>query len=282
MDKMDKMDKKDIDRRVLIAGLGGAVAGSLLAGNAVAGSLNPSPGPPVGTMRDLTTVTNMIARTDLGCSMPPIPVESLPGTQGAMHTISISGSYYLVGNIQGIPGMDVIRVEASNVDICGGGFHIFVPDGSAVGLPTGRGMVCTGENVTFYDGSVIGGRIGLDFSQASRFIIWDCISIRALQAAMMLGSEGNLYDSEVHSCPQVGFAVPGSHTLIEEGAAFSCGTGYLCNGAQNLFIQNIATNGPTPFSIGPGNSYGPIVNVVGVGDISGVPGNNHPWANIVH
>ena len=54
------MQKKDVDRRVLIAGLGGAVAGSLLARNAVAGSLNPT-APPGPTGMDMTQLSQRVA-----------------------------------------------------------------------------------------------------------------------------------------------------------------------------------------------------------------------------
>lgn len=273
--------KKDIERRVLIAGIGGAVAGSLLVGRkAYAGNLNP-PGPPAPTMKSISEVSDKVARTDQGCAMPAIPVESLPGSGSASHIISASGSYYLAGNIQGVPGRNIIEIHASHVDLCGGGFHIFVPP-NPNGLPAGIGVVCDGENVTFYDGSVIGGSVGVDFGQATRFILWDVISVGAAAVGMRFGSEGNLYDSEAHSCPGTGMMAMGSHTLIEEGAAFSCGTGFECTGAQNLFLNNFATNCQNPFSIGPGNSYGPIVSVVGVGDISNVPGSNHWGANFIH
>lgn len=273
--------KKDIERRVLIAGIGGAVAGSLLVGGrARAGNLNP-PGAPAPSGKSTSELASMIARTDLGCAMPAIPVESLPGTASCKHLITASGSYYLAGNIQGNPGQNVIEIRASHVDLCGGGFHIFVP-ANPVGLPAGIGVYCDGENVTFYDGSVIGGSVGVDFGLATRFILWDVISIGAAVCGMQLGSEGNLYDSESHNSPGTGFLAMGSHTLIEEGAAFSCATGFACTGAQNLFLCNFATNCQTPFAIGQGNSYGPIVSVVGVGDISGTPGGNHPGANIVY
>lgn len=226
-------------------------------------------------------LANRASRTDLGCSQPAIPVESLPGSGSAKHVISVSGSYYLAGNIQGAPGQNVIEIRASHVDLCGGGFHIFVPP-NPNGLPAGIGVYCDGENVTFYDGSVIGGSVGVDFGQATRFILWDVISIGAASCGVQFGSEGNLYDSEAHSTPGTGFLAMGSHSLIEEGAAFSCGTGFACTGAQNLFLCNFATNCPTPFAIGPGNSHGPIVSLVGVGDISGVPGANHPGANMIH
>jgi hypothetical protein len=182
--------KKDLERRVLIAGIGGAVAGSLLVGSKVqAGNLNPS-GPPAPSMKSLEAMSDKVARTDLGCAMPAIPVESLPGSASAKHLISASGSYYLAGNIQGNPGQNVIEIRASHVDLCGGGFHIFVP-GNPVGLPAGIGVFCDGENVTFYDGSVIGGSIGIDFGQASRFILWDVIRRRS---CLRMIREGNLYD----------------------------------------------------------------------------------------
>ena len=276
------MQKKDVDRRVLIAGLGGAVAGSLLARNAVAGSLNPPPGGVMPSGRDLTQVTNMIARTDQGCAMPPVPIESLPGSSSAKHVITVSGSYYMVGNIQGQPAQNVIDVQASHVDICGGGFHIFVASGGQVGLTTGSGIVCSGQNVTFYDGSVVGGGIGIDFSQAMRFILWDVISIGAEIAGFKLGSEGNFYDSEAHTSLGVGVLASGFHSLIEEGAVYSCPTGYAITGAQNIFFNNYATNCQTPFQIGPGNSYGPLVNVAGVGDMSLVPRASDPWANFAY
>jgi hypothetical protein len=48
---------------------------------------------------------------------------------------------------------------------------------------------------------------------------------------------------------------------------------------HNLIIRNSARGNGTNYVIGAGNSYGPIVNVGGVGDISGTTGANHPSAN---
>jgi hypothetical protein len=136
--------------------------------------------------------------------------------------------------------------------------------------------------VTFSDGSVIGGRVGIDFSQASRFILWDVISIGAELAGFQLGHEGNFYDCEAHGSLVVGVLASGNNSLIEEGAVYSCPTGYQITGTRNIFFNNFATNCPAPFVIGQGNSFGPLVNAVSVGDMSGVPGGNNPWANFAY
>ncbi len=47
----------------------------------------------------------------------------------------------------------------------------------------------------------------------------------------------------------------------------------------NLVLRNSARGNSTNYQMGAGNSYGPIVNVSGAGDISGTPNANHPAAN---
>jgi hypothetical protein len=48
----------------------------------------------------------------------------------------------------------------------------------------------------------------------------------------------------------------------------------------NLIIRNSAGGNTTAnYDIVADNAYGPIVNVAGVGDISGTTNANHPWAN---
>lgn len=49
--------------------------------------------------------------------------------------------------------------------------------------------------------------------------------------------------------------------------------------AGHLIIKNSAWSNGTNYDIVEGNSYGPIINVAGLGDISTVPGSEHPWAN---
>ena len=59
--------------------------------------------------------------------------------------------------------------------------------------------------------------------------------------------------------------------------------GIVVDSSGNLIVKNSARVNPSGhYNIAAGNSVGPIVNVVGVGDISGVANSNHPWANFVH
>ncbi|MHC4618134.1 MAG: hypothetical protein ACYTEQ_10320, partial [Planctomycetota bacterium] len=56
--------------------------------------------------------------------------------------------------------------------------------------------------------------------------------------------------------------------------------------SNNIIIKNTASGntgrGGSPsahYDIAANNSYGPIINVSGVGDISATTGADHPWAN---
>lgn len=54
--------------------------------------------------------------------------------------------------------------------------------------------------------------------------------------------------------------------------------GLLVDVGGNLIVKNSANNSPTNYSIAPGNSYGAIINVAGVGAFS----TDQPWANFVY
>ena len=72
---------------------------------AMAGDLNPPPGPIVPTMKTLVEVE------------PRTPVQSLSGSATALHVISEPGSYYLTGNIAGESGKNGIEVAADDVTL---------------------------------------------------------------------------------------------------------------------------------------------------------------------
>lgn len=274
---MDKMDKKDVDRRALIAGIGGAVAGSLLAGNAMAGQLNP-PGPVGPTGRRMSSIANMIVRTPSAVCEPRINVESLVSGPDAVKVIDQSGSYYLTQNFVGVGGLHGIRITASHVDLHLGGFHMSgLPDSQGI-LPRSA-IVSDAANVTIYDGSLNGWTRGVDFEHASQFIIWDVTSIGASVAGFVLGDRGQAYDADVYSCAGDGFLALGVRTLVEQCGAWTCGTGFRASTAQNLFLGNCATECASPFALAQGNTYGPIVVVAG--DLGTQPGSNHHEANYV-
>ena len=51
---------------------------------------------------------------------------------------------------------------------------------------------------------------------------------------------------------------------------------------SNLIIRNTFIGNATNYDIAPSNSWGPFVNVQGVGLITGTPGHDHPWANFLY
>ncbi|MHC4334199.1 MAG: right-handed parallel beta-helix repeat-containing protein [Planctomycetota bacterium] len=69
----------------------------------------------------------------------------------------------------------------------------------------------------------------------------------------------------------------GSH--VEGNNVTGNDTGIDVDACCNIIIKNTARENTIDYSIDVSNSYGPIVNVAGVGDISSDPNAAHPWAN---
>ncbi|MHC4575586.1 MAG: right-handed parallel beta-helix repeat-containing protein, partial [Planctomycetota bacterium] len=82
-----------------------------------------------------------------------------------------------------------------------------------------------------------------------------------------------------------GIYVSASDNRIEGNHVTDNDLGIDVNGGGNIIIKNTAsgnTGTGTPsahYDIAANNSYGPIINVSGVGDISATAGADHPWAN---
>jgi parallel beta-helix repeat protein len=82
-----------------------------------------------------------------------------------------------------------------------------------------------------------------------------------------------------------GIHINGSNSRIEDNNVTGNDRGIDIDGTGNLIIKNSArgnTGSGTPsanFDIAASNSFGPIANVSGVGDISATANANHPWVN---
>ncbi|MHC4621732.1 MAG: right-handed parallel beta-helix repeat-containing protein, partial [Planctomycetota bacterium] len=96
---------------------------------------------------------------------------------------------------------------------------------------------------------------------------------------------GNLCHANGAGGDAAGIYVSGSDNRIEGNNVTDNDRGIDVNGSGNIIIKNSAsgnTGTGTPsahYDIAANNSYGPIINVSGVGDISGTTGADHPWAN---
>jgi parallel beta-helix repeat protein len=70
---------------------------------------------------------------------------------------------------------------------------------------------------------------------------------------------------------------------LESNAVNGNDYGIAVTGTNNFVVKNSASaNTSGNYSIAAGNSYGPIADVAGDGDISGTANANHPWANFIH
>jgi hypothetical protein len=271
------MERRKVGRRTLLAGVGGAVAGSLLPVKAfAAGSLNPPPGPVSYQGRDLASISAKIAPHGT-VAEPRENVLSLPGGADCSHEIVNPGSYTLSANLIGVPGMHGLRISASNVDLQLNGFHI-IGAADPTGNPTASAIVCTGSVVTISDGNAVGPWLrGIDFEHASNFVIWDMTVAGAIAGGFFLGDNGQSYDNDAYQCQGPGYTLLGTHTLIEQCGAWTCAVGFKGINSPNLLLRNCATGCPVPFDLG-NNSYGPIV-IVAPGDISANANTRHPEAN---
>ena len=102
----------------------------LLSAFALAGDLNPPPGPVAETMKTLVEVEPRIA----------INAENTPGDATATFRITQSGSYYLTERFDSSDGLDGILVLANNVTIDLNGFDIFGDTDGEPGSPSANGI----------------------------------------------------------------------------------------------------------------------------------------------
>jgi hypothetical protein len=114
------------------------------AGLTLAGPLNPPAGPVTSTMKTLSEVEPRTA----------ISAANTPGDASSLFVITQPGSYFLTGNIVGVPGKNGVAIAADNVTLDLAGFSIIAPAAGA----TGYGVTCYGlrSNNEVHDGTARG------------------------------------------------------------------------------------------------------------------------------
>jgi parallel beta-helix repeat protein len=106
------------------------------------GPVDPPSGPVTSTMKPLDLVE---ART-------AVTAETCPGDADSVCRITQPGSYYLVGNVDGVAGKHGIEIEASGVSLDLNGFTLAGVAGSLCGVYTSS----TSEDVGVRNGRVTG------------------------------------------------------------------------------------------------------------------------------
>lgn len=105
------------------------------------------------------------------------------------------------------------------------------------------------------------------------------VGVRVYQASLIRGNQfvENGWGVQVRD--------DGQANRIEDNTFEAGDTGVrIDSGAQGNFLARNAAHrcATTAYDIPAGNSYGPIIDATGAGDLSAVPGADHPWANFLY
>ncbi len=201
---------------LILTALVGILAGAIITH---AGPLDPPAGPVVSSFKTLSEVE------------PRIPVNAVntPGDATSMFIISKPGSYYLTGNIVGLPGKHAITIAAADVTLDLSGFRLI---GDAATL---CGITSTQSRVTVRNGSVSTfGQLGIQLLGVSSTI--DSINANGIVGdSLLVSSLGSIRNCAVLTGSARGI-VAGLVNTVE-----NCRVGN-CLGAGIDVSQSIVTN----------------------------------------
>lgn len=168
--------------------------------------------------------------------------------------------------------------------------HSGVVSNCTVSQRAGRGIhVGFGSTVT--DCTVVGvtaGGIVADHSSTIRnCTVSLSVGGSSGNGAIEVGSDCYVVGNTCSTAPALagfGIIVSGRGNRIEQNNVIArdrlpFGAGIYVTGTFNVILKNTVTGSGDHYEIGASNSYGPIVAVPGIGDISIVVGASHPWAN---
>ena len=192
---------------------------------ALAGDINPPPGPIGPTMKTLTEVE------------PRVPVQSLPGSATAIHVISEPGSYYLTGNITGVTGKNGIEIAADNISIDLNGFSLL---GSA-GVVSAIAVLEPHHSLTVKNGSIAwqGVAIGGGATDPDSSLITDLIVQSPNGGGVNVGK-----NSTVARCSIIAFGgglVVGEGSIVQDCTITAIGSVGI-NAGQNVRILDCLIN----------------------------------------
>jgi parallel beta-helix repeat protein len=172
---------------------------------------------------------------------------------------------------------------SGNIVYENGGSGIEAEDGASISGNTAFGN--GGSGITAGDGSTVSGNTsdangfdGIDGGLGSR--IFDNAARQNTLHGITASGDSLIVGNTVSSNLGSGIRAAGSGSRIEDNNAANNLRGFEVAAGGNIILKNTAhTNSSGNYSIVAGNSHGPLVNVVGVGDISATAGADHPWAN---
>ena len=184
---------------------------------ALAGPLDPPPGPVQSTFKTLTQVEPRIE----------INATNTPGDANSLYKITQPGSYYLTGNITGVVGKHGIEIASSSVTIDLGGFELLgvAAMGSFDGVNVSTASLF---NIAVFNGSVRNwGDDGIDLGT---IVVTNC----------------RVTDVFASGCTGIGISTGVATTLSNCSASQNSGGGInigAASNAVNCSAYNNASNG---------------------------------------
>src|SRR5437867_11177569 len=235
--------RRNLDRRLLLAGLG--VTGAA----ALARVARARPAPPSSTGTSLQDVYDKIARTDQGFGEARVPVESLSGSATAQYVIRAPGVYYLTGNITGVTGKAAIEVQSDQVEIECDGFTFFGAPGTLACITSPGAQRCIG----IYDAGFKGWQnTCIDLVNSADSLVEECLfdscdstTDPAARGTCALGAGGVVLDCDVRACRGSVVSV-GQHGVIAECTNFNGSGGCFFSGGDAVMEDNFAMENDGP------------------------------------
>ncbi len=259
------------------------VLAMLSGARALAGELNPPPGPIAPTMKNLTQVEPRVA----------ISAATTPGDANTVFNITQPGSYYLTGDVVVPAGFSSgIDVFAGRVTIDLNGFAIVGAPSTAVGILAEPGVV----QLTVRNGHLTALGTGLFLTNATAAVVTEVTAADCTGVGIQTGPSASvsrcaardcgiggfvllqgsvITHCSARECGGPGFLTNGQGVVFSECSAFSnTGNGFSASGLNSLVSSCVASNNiGNGFSIGSNSSIVGCVagsNGAGTGDGAGI------------
>jgi len=231
------------------------------ASTAMAGPLNPPPGPIAATMKTLAEFEARIA----------INATNTPGASNAMFVISQPGSYYLTGDVNVDASKSGIVVQASNVTIDLNGFTIKGIAGSVAGV-SGGGK----DRVKVVNGRIVGMSTGIYITPSTSYhqaiVLEDLVISQSTNDGVFIGG-GALRHCEIERSGGIGaFITANTASTVEDCTFYDNGSNGLNMYSGTVRNSSASSNSGTGISVTTGTVLGCTAadNFVGITIEAGV------------
>lgn len=217
------------------------VCGVFVVNTTSAGDLNPPAGPIAPTHKTLTQVE---PRT-------PISAATTPGDTDSLFRITVSGSYYLTGNIAGVAGKSGIEIGVPDVTIDLNGFRLSGLSTSLSGIRATATLV----GISIRNGSIIGwGGDGVDALTCNNAAVSGVASSSNIGNGISLGRDARVRDCTAFSNGLIGFRLDGGSVVQSCVAQQNGEQGFVINpetGSGNSTVSDCVAraNGEAGFEI---------------------------------